>query len=125
MYYKPFISFLKTTFSLPGCFICYLCGQSRYYGRGPRTSVPILGDYQLCRPDGETVEMYISVRSGYGVASFPGATTTEAINDGGAAVVEAAAGQADAAQAGDDDEQHEEGRYQPDPPDDPTFPVYV
>ena len=71
------------------------------------------------------LERFISVRSGYGVASFPGATTTEAINDGGAAVVEAAAGQADAAQTGDDDEQHEEGSYQPDPPDDSTFPIYV
>ena len=74
---------------------------------------------------GNSCDVYISIWSCYGVASFTGATTTEAINDAGATVVEAAAGQADAANAGDEDEQHEEGSYQPDPPDDSTFPIYV
>ena len=72
-----------------------------------------------------TVDRFISVWSGYSVASFTGATTTETINDAGAAVVEATAGQADAAKAGDDDEQDEGGCYQPDPPDDPTLPINV
>ena len=56
---------------------------------------------------GNSCDVYISIWSCYGVASFTGATTTETINDAGAAVVEAAAREADAAKAGDDDEQNE------------------